>query len=1249
MKCWKRLGALLLAAVLIVGLCQVPGKEAKATAGMPYITDIEIKGDKREFEEKDGKTSEKFILADDNPIMIDPKTYTIYFVYESLPDYPDVVEKKTVTYEYELSSVINIKATEAGQVASIESSVKITTRSDRKTGKVKRSRNVTLTAITPDGTWVYPYACVLVSETDRPKFDTKFDGKNPQITSMAMKQDQTINGVAVKEINIIQNELTDEQLNIESVLEAGTIDIVLTRDLVDGDNVGQVQLNSVYYTTQIGIPNTYKSANILTSVVSWEKNSQELPYLELKAVKADGTTEQTFRYKVKLNIAAHLYKNSENSFLNIDGFFRTDSDIVDVADGDETMTITTAKYLPKLSKLKVRPHYAAGAFLVPGSVIGGIANDDGTIIPDDLNRRGLSFTIKNAMDKPKTYSIQVNTPWALQWTDSVNPQIKKILKNGTEQTKDLVKQGNWSTDTLEANSTVEVQLTPPETGQVLNTVVLKTSDGQAVEAACENGSFSFKMPNDVVTIESLNWKKGDYYPVTTSAKDVAGEIIDSKYETATIQVNEKTDIMAAAKDKVAVTPKPGETHPYYQYELDHWDYNKSVLIDANTDPVTSVLTFTMPEQEVAVKAVYKKVGTEMTFRLKGPEGGSLTAGGYRLEEGGTLEVTDTYRQGAELTLRLFFNNTTGYRFDGWKNASGVIWDEKDSSATWADASTDGIPYREPTITVGTEHQTWVAEFKAKAFGSVQLCSEDENKGTVTGTYKGTPGTIFGTVFEGEEVSLKATAKDGYLFDHWTAVDDAGNTITVLDGKGAEVTLTRETGDDKNLTITAVFKVNPNYKSPLCDITDVELLDKDGKVVRGMTAQEGTTLTIGLTKTDMSAEDAEGLNQDGKYFLKITHSDKATVAHRTLDDAHPSYPDLAWNKGNVTCPIAVNSLGEKFVVTAENGTQKTYTIKITYESEKPVISDVSAERTSDTEAKVTFTSDTKGNYFYLYKKAKEEAPTQDEVLASKLKGSIGAGSSQTLNLKALSNTVYKVYLVVKGNMNGSMPSDVMEIDVPKLGSYKIGNVCSTSGGTVTIDKKRADAREKITVTVTPKAGMKLDSLTYSTDLLGSAPVSILDKKVSEGVYVFDMPTANITIGCTWSKTSETDGPTITGFVINGTSGTISQSAGTIKITMPYGTDLTSLKPEITLQNVVSVSPASGTAVNLSGPVTYTVTAEDGTTKTYTVTATVAAQSTSDKLWEGMLDNVGGSTDHSGKNTWWEKAKDKKKHNNYPTYW
>lgn len=1240
MKCWKRLGALLLAAVLIVGLCQVPGREVEA-ATTYKIKDIEFVGTTREFTETKNKTSEKLVLAEKNPMVYDYGNNIVYFRYHTLPNYAPADGKKT-TYLFSVKDYIKINAIEPeGEINTSRTicNLGVITNKDG-----THNLQVAWRIYTTDGTQI-PLTGKLVSEDEKLDFGT-FDGKNPQITSMAMKSGMMIQEVPVKEIKITQNKLSDEQLNKETVLDAGTIAINLERNLIDGDNISDIMINGAFYTAETGCPSTYSSANINSYMLSWKPNSQAT-YLNLDAVKADGT-KQTFRYKVKLNIAAHVCKSSENSFLNINGFSRNSPNIVNVVDGDETMTITTAKYLPELSKSLVKPFYAAGAFLVPGSVTGGTANDDGTIIPDDLNR-GLSFTIQNAMDVKKTYSIQVNTPWALQWTDSVNQQIKKILKNGTEQTKAFVK-GNWSTDTLEENSTVEVQLAPPEAGQVLDTVVLKTSSGQAVDVTRKNGSFSFTMPNDLVTIESLQWKTGTYYMVTTSAEDIAGETIDSKYEMATIQVNETADTMAAAGDTVAVTPTPGETHPYYQYELDHWDYDKSVLKDAKTDPATGVLTFTMPEQKVAVKAVYKKVGTKMTFRLTGPEGGSLTAGGYRLEEGGNLEVTDTYRQGAKLTLGLFFKNTTGYRFDGWKNAGGVIWDEKDSFATWTDASTNGIPYREPTITVGTEPQTWVAEFKAKAFGSVALRSEDENKGTVTGTYKGTPGTTFGTVFEGEEVSLKATAKDGYLFDHWTVVDEDDNPRTVLDGKGAEATLTREAGDDKNLTITAVFKVDLDYESPLCDITDVELLDKDGKVVRGMTAQKGTTLTIGLTKTDMSAEDAEGLNQDGKYFLKITHSAKSTVAHRTLDDANPSYPELAWNKGNVTCPIAVNSLGEQFVVTAENGTKKTYTIKITYESEKPVISDVSVERTSDSEAKVTFTSDTKGNYFYLYKKAKDEAPTQDEVLASKLKGSIGAGSSQTLNLKALNDTAYKVYLVVKGNMNGSMPSDVTEIDVPKLGSYTIGNVCSTSGGTVTIDKKRADAGEKITVTVTANAGMKLDSLIYTKDnAAGMAPVSILDGKVSDGVYTFEMPTANITVGCTWSKASETDGPIISAFQINGVSGTVSHTAGTIKVTLPYGTDLTSLKPEITVKNAKSVSPASGAAVNLTAPVTYTVTAEDGTTKTYTVTATVADKSLSDKLWEDVLNQTGGSTDSSGKNTWWNKARDMKKNNNYPTYW
>lgn len=65
------------------------------------------------------------------------------------------------------------------------------------------------------------------------------------------------------------------------------------------------------------------------------------------------------------------------------------------------------------------------------------------------------------------------------------------------------------------------------------------------------------------------------------------------------------------------------------------------------------------------------------------------------------------------------------------------------------------------------------------------------------------------------------------------------------------------------------------------------------------------------------------------------------------------------------------------------------------------------------------------------------------------------------------------------------------------------------------------------------------------------------------------------------------------------------AGTaIAVTVPYGTTITALSPTITIPASASVSPVSGSLKNFSSPVTYTVTAQDKTTKNYIVTVTVA---------------------------------------------
>jgi hypothetical protein len=90
------------------------------------------------------------------------------------------------------------------------------------------------------------------------------------------------------------------------------------------------------------------------------------------------------------------------------------------------------------------------------------------------------------------------------------------------------------------------------------------------------------------------------------------------------------------------------------------------------------------------------------------------------------------------------------------------------------------------------------------------------------------------------------------------------------------------------------------------------------------------------------------------------------------------------------------------------------------------------------------------------------------------------------------------------------------------------------------------------------------------------------------------------------------------------GTITGTA--IAVTVPHGTDVTGLVPGITVSEGASVSPASGAARNFTSPVTYTVTAADGSTATYIVTVTVtpAADLTTVGAVTGYLSTAMGGT-------------------------
>ncbi len=70
------------------------------------------------------------------------------------------------------------------------------------------------------------------------------------------------------------------------------------------------------------------------------------------------------------------------------------------------------------------------------------------------------------------------------------------------------------------------------------------------------------------------------------------------------------------------------------------------------------------------------------------------------------------------------------------------------------------------------------------------------------------------------------------------------------------------------------------------------------------------------------------------------------------------------------------------------------------------------------------------------------------------------------------------------------------------------------------------------------------------------------------------------------------------------GTVTASSKTVTLEVPTGTNLSALVPTVTLSDNATVSPLSGVAQNFTAPKTYTVTAQDGTTQTWTVTVTTA---------------------------------------------
>ena len=974
-----------------------------------------------------------------------------------------------------------------------------------------------------------------------------------------------------------------------------------------------------------------------------------------------------YPYKIEIPNNEYIVKtvspSSVTGFVAVNGIGKNEV----LFDGNNVITIKpeTQNYNSSLAgNLTFTPRYAYGA-----SGVG--ANEDGSFTTngEQITEDGYHFKVKNGEGGIKEYVLKVDMPFEFEYQGFNNnrERIAKIYDNGIEKGVNLER-----TSTLKAGDTIKVSINLPE-GQELSEVEvrLKDKEGEVVPVtinAAKDG-FSFKMPRSKVKLTKMEFKEdtSPRFKITTavSVKDSKENAVGC-YVVAL--VNEKDTAESIKKGtEITLTAKNdgiGSDKRLHDYRFDHWE-NVDVLKLTEEQKKSDTIMFEMPESDLSVTAVYVHDGTKLKVGITHRNGGTiqLAAGGIgtgyndiTLTNDGEGGVAEDYYHPFTYQIVLKNYNPEAYALKGWLDKNGKLYDTTAELAgvTWSEeVDTKGNRYICPTVDLTVaKDMTFIASFEPKTAWNLTVEPNDSKMGSATASLGETAITAGTTLYDGQTITLKAVPKSAkYLFKEWKLTKpESGVTVAFTNQESAETTFVMPAVSGGQMTIQAVFMENPNYKSEECILSSVELLKSDGTLVKKAEKDEVdgvTTFIVQLTPKEMTKDEAGKLGTASTYKLRLTYSDKATA--KIEGGYGDTEGDAKWYDG-ITNPISVGTT-KTVTITAQNPDyHQDYNVKIVYD-DKPFLTAGAVKRLSDTEATVDFTSSSAGYYYYA---VVEKDATEPEINTNGSGVKVKANKAVTISLKSLTAGAKDIYIVVKDDEdpdNVKITDPPLKISIPAYDPEKTGYTIETPqspGGTISADKKVAKEGELVTVTVTPDAGKKIkpDGLRYSQS---GPPYAVV--KIDTTTKQFKMPAYDITISCVFvdADTVTADGPTISAFIVNGVSGAINDTTGTITVTLPYGTDLTALKPAITLKGAVSVSPASGEKVDLSSPKTYTVTAEDGTTKTYTVTAYTEEQPKSDKLWESMLEQTGGSTDHTGKNTWWKKAKDMKKHNDYPKYW
>ena len=412
------------------------------------------------------------------------------------------------------------------------------------------------------------------------------------------------------------------------------------------------------------------------------------------------------------------------------------------------------------------------------------------------------------------------------------------------------------------------------------------------------------------------------------------------------------------------------------------------------------------------------------------------------------------------------------------------------------------------------------------------------------------------------------------------IDEPNHKISVTVPYGTDVTSLKPT-----IAVSAKATV-----SPASGVTH----DFTSSATYTVTAENGTTqnYTVTVTKAPASSENAItgfSIGENAGVIDEPNHKITVTVPYGTnVSSMSPTITASAkttvtpsGTAQNFTSPVI-------YTVTAENGTTQDYTVTVN------VAKNSAKAITGFTIGGNTVAIDEPNHKISVTVPYGTDVTSLKPTIAVSAKATVSPSSGTEQNFTSPVN-----YTVTADD--GAKQDYTVTVTVAKNSAKAITGF-SIGSNTVGID----EPNHKISVTV--PYGTEVSSLTPTITVSAKATVSPssgteqnFTSPVNYTVTADDGAKQDYTVTVTVAKNSA---KAITGFSIGSNTVGIDEPNHKISVTVPYGTEVSSLTPTITVSAKATVSPSSGTEQNFTSPVNYTVTADDGAKQTYSVTVTVA---------------------------------------------